>query len=134
MIFLLDGNVLIALGNADHVHHAAAQKWFSREQNPMFATCPITQGTLLRMLMLHRVVDGIDEAVEILRGFLAHPGHSFWPDDCGYENIAWRGVLGHKQITDAYLAALARRQGARLATLDKGLAALHHDVAELIPI
>jgi hypothetical protein len=40
--------------------------------------------------------------------------------------------MGHRQVTDAYLAALARRRQGRLATLDKGLAALHPDVAELL--
>jgi uncharacterized protein len=43
------------------------------------------------------------------------------------------GVIGHRQVTDAYLAELARRREARLATFDKGLAALHADVAELVP-
>lgn len=35
------------------------------------------------------------------------------------------GVIGHRQVTDAYLVALARHHGGRLATLDRGLAALH---------
>ncbi len=34
------------------------------------------------------------------------------------------GVIGHRQVTDAYLVALARHHGGRVATLDKGLAAL----------
>jgi uncharacterized protein len=38
-------------------------------------------------------------------------------------------VLGHRQVTDAYLAALARHHHGKLATFDKGLAALHSDVA-----
>jgi hypothetical protein len=51
----------------------------------------------------------------------------------GYTDVPWRGVLGHRQVTDAYLAALARRNGGRLATFDRGLAALHEDVVMLIP-
>lgn len=43
-------------------------------------------------------------------------------------------VIGHRQVTDAYLAQLARAQGGKLATFDQGLAKLHHDVAELVPI
>jgi predicted nucleic acid-binding protein len=43
------------------------------------------------------------------------------------------GVIGHRQVTDAYLAQLARQHNARLATFDAGLAALHSDVADLIP-
>ncbi|MEP7041791.1 MAG: TA system VapC family ribonuclease toxin [Dokdonella sp.] len=130
---LLDGNVLIALGDSDHVHHAAATKWFGRRDGAEFATCPITQGTLLRLLLRHRIATDIGQAVRILRGFMAHPGHRLWADDLSYDAIRWDGVLGHGQVTDAYLAALARKHGGRLATLDRGLAALHDDVAELIP-
>jgi hypothetical protein len=35
-------------------------------------------------------------------------------------------------VTDAYLANQARRRGGKVATLDKGLAALHADVATLV--
>lgn len=132
MVHLLDSNVLIALGDRDHVHHAAVRRWFQQRTGAPFATCPITQGALLRILLL-RSRASIGDALEILRGFIAHPAHRFWPDDIGYDAIRLDGVLGHRQVTDAYLAALARKHRGRLATLDRGLAALHHDVAELIP-
>lgn len=132
MVHLLDGNVLIALGDADHVHHAATRRWFVRRGGAPFATCPITQGTLLRLL-LHRQAP-VADALAILHGFANHPAHRFWPDDLDYAAIRWDGVIGQRQVTDAYLAALARKHRGRLATLDRGLAALHHDVAELIPL
>jgi hypothetical protein len=37
-------------------------------------------------------------------------------------------------VTDAYLAELARARQAKLATFDQGLAKLHHDIAELVPV
>lgn len=40
------------------------------------------------------------------------------------------GVVGHRQVTDAYLAQLARARSARLATLDRGLCVAHPDVTE----
>lgn len=132
MVHLLDGNVLIALGDADHVHHAATRRWFRQRGDLPFATCPITQGSLLRVL-LQRRRGTADDARDILRGFTAHATHRFWTDDLPYEAIRWDGVIGYRQVTDAYLAALARKHGGRLATLDRGLAALHDDVAELIP-
>lgn len=132
MIALLDGNVLIALGDSNHVHHDAAVKWFAQRDTRDFATCPITQGTLLRHLMREEIVENIQEAAVILRGFLEHPSHHFWPDHLTYETIQWRGILGHRQITDAYLAGLARANQGCLATLDSGLAILHQDVSELI--
>ena len=41
------------------------------------------------------------------------------------------GVIGHRQVTDAYLVALARHHHGRLATLDKGLATLDKGLAAL---
>lgn len=131
MVHLLDGNVLISLGDRDHVHHRVTRHWFRRRNGAPFATCPITQGALVRLLLQRQGTD-LCQALEILRGFEASPAHRFWPDDIGYAAARWDGVLGHRQVTDAYLAALARKHGGRLATLDRGLAALHHDVAELI--
>jgi uncharacterized protein len=42
------------------------------------------------------------------------------------------GVIGHRQVTDAYLVALARHHGGRVATLDRGLAALHGEAVHLL--
>lgn len=131
MVHLLDANVLIALGDCDHVHHALTRRWFHARDEAAFATCPITQGALIRVL-LHRGKRSIDQALDILRVFVHHPAHQFWLDDLDYASVRWDGVLGHRQVTDAYLAALARKHGGHLATLDRGLAALHDDVAELI--
>jgi len=44
-----------------------------------------------------------------------------------------QGVIGHRQVTDGYLAELARFNRGRLATFDRGLAALHPDIAYLVP-
>ncbi|MGY1709513.1 hypothetical protein ACI8AC_08390 [Geodermatophilus sp. SYSU D00758] len=43
-------------------------------------------------------------------------------------------MVGHKQVTDAYLAGLARSRDGRLATLDRTLAALHDDAAVLLDV
>ena len=66
--------------------------------------------------------------VQLLATLVAHPRHRFWPDSLGYDDISWRGVVGHRQLTDAYLAALARHHGGKLASFDRGLVALHADV------
>lgn len=132
-VWLLDGNVLVALSDDRHVHHGQARQWFAQTCS-QFATCPITQGTLLRMLLATRAVAGAAAAAEVLARLTGHPRHRFWPDDLGYGEISLKGLLGHRQITDAYLAALARRHGGRLATFDRGFAALHEDVTTLIPL
>ncbi len=129
--YLLDGNFLIALIDRAHVHHAAATRWFAAHSGG-FATCPITQGTLLRLLLRFGAVADAAGAAAVLAQLCRHPKHTFWADDLSYTEIGWAGVLGHRQVTDAYLAALARHHGGRLATFDRGLAALHPQVADAI--
>ena len=127
---LLDGNVLIALTVSDHVHHNQAWDWFDA-RNDQFATCPITQGTLLRYLL--RAGEVAQVALGTLSQIVELPQHVFWPDEIGYNASMMAGVIGHRQVTDAYLAELASYFGGSLVTLDKGLAALHGDTVELIP-
>lgn len=130
MTFLLDANVLIALLVDDHVHHAAAEDWFAGHTEN-FATCPITQGSLLRLLV--REGQRAATARAVLAGTTSGPRHEFWPDSIPYTDVPVQGVIGHRQVTDAYLAQLARAHQSRLATFDRGMAKTHHDVAELIP-
>ena len=129
MSILLDGNILIALAVRGHVHAPRVRPWFAAFEDT-FATCPITQGTLVRYLM--RQENDMVTASAVLASITGLPNHVFWPDHIGYGEVRWQGVVGHKQVTDAYLAELARANGGRLATFDGGLAALHRDVADLI--
>ena len=130
MTVLLDANVLIALLVDDHVYHATAENWFvGLDEN--FATCPITQGSLMRLLI--REGQQAATARAILHETTAHPRHEFWPDDVPYTDVPVPGIVGHRQVTDAYLAQLARSHRSRLATFDQAMAKLHHDVVDLVP-
>lgn len=131
MTTLLDANVLIALALPDHVHHRSAEAWFAAFEGD-FATCPMTQGALVRMLMRENTAAA--HALDVLRVTVEHSRHDFWPDDLAFVDVRVHGVLGHRQVTDAYLAALARSRGGRLATFDRGCAAVHADVADLVPV
>lgn len=126
--YLLDGNVLVALVIAEHVHHRAARDWFMKTDG--FATCPTVQGTLLRLLI--RQGSSIGEARQALSIVTQHARHEQWLDDLTYLEIDVTGVLGHRQVTDAYLAGLARAHGGRVATFDRGFAVAAADVVELI--
>jgi uncharacterized protein len=127
---LLDANVLIALVVADHVHHNVAEEWFVASGDT-FATCPITEGSLLRLLI--REGQNATDAHAILNAVKDSDRHKFWPDTISYSDVPMKGVLGHRQVTDSYLAQLARAQDGRLATFDHGLAKQHPDVADLLP-
>jgi predicted nucleic acid-binding protein len=71
--------------------------------------------------------------VAVLNGATGDARHKFWPDDAGYADVPVQGIIGHRQVTDAYLAQLARARDSRLATFDQAMAKLHNDVADLIP-
>jgi uncharacterized protein len=128
MTHLLDGSVLIALIVDDHVHHRTAQQWFGSGRQ--FATTPMTQGTLLRFLIRRGIAAA--NALGVLDDFTSRVDHVFWPDDVAYSEVSMRGVIGHRQVSDAYLAAVARVRGGQLATFDRGLAALHGEVVTLL--
>lgn len=123
--YLLDSNVLIALTTADHVHHDAAWRWFERTA-PDVATCPITEGALVR----HQVRNGVSasQAVAYLDMVRQNRWHHFWADDVGFDAPMLTGVIGHRQVVDAYLVELAARHDGELATFDRGLAALRGEV------
>ena len=129
MTHLLDSNVLVALAVADHVHHGAAADWWQNTDS-RFASCPITQGSLVRLLVRQGL--GADDALRVLGLLTSHARHVFWPDSIGYDEVDMSHVLGHQQVTDSYLVALVRRQRAQLATFDRGLAQQADDVVTLL--
>lgn len=131
MTTLFDSSVVIALLRHEHLNRPAVEVWFAALAGA-FATCPITQGAFVR-LALQREESAAD-AVASLASLTADKRHEFWPDDLGYEKVRFDGVIGHRQVTDAYLAQLARARAGRVATLDKAFAALHPDVAALVPV
>lgn len=132
MVWLLDGNVLTALAIASHVHHDRAKAWFY-DQARDFATCAITEGTLLRLHMMSAADSSADAAWKTLALLRQMSGHAFWDEGFSFEEVTHANLTGHRQVTDAWLAELARKRGGRMATLDAGLAATHLDVADLLP-
>ena len=114
----------------ERVHHDAAAEWLSTF-DAGFATCPITQGSLVRFLV--RTGQSAAAARDVVGAIEGANRHEFWPDSVSFADVQVGGVVGHRQITDAYLAQLARSRSEQLATLDSGLAHLHSDVALLIP-
>lgn len=66
------------------------------------------------------------EALGVLREMMALDKHEFWPDEISlHENPApARMMAGHRQVTDAYLLALALKKGGKLVTFDRHVAAL----------
>ncbi len=133
MTWLLDGNVLVALRVESHLHHNRAHRWFATLKQDRFATCVLTQGTLLRVHMKTATDTSAAAAWQALTDVCAHPKHEWWGESLSFLNVTHRNLQGSAQVTDAWLAELARQRKGRLATLDSGLAALHRDIAVLLP-
>jgi hypothetical protein len=128
---LLDVNLLVALAWPNHVHHVLAQEWFRGRRQGPWATTPVTESGFVRVssnrsAVLTAVAPA--EALSLLSRIREVPEHCFLPDDVelviGDGHVERDRVVTHSLVTDAHLLALARRHGARLATLDRGVVAL----------
>ena len=121
---LLDVNVLIALLDDAHVFSRRANEWLDAAPRRI-ATCPIVENGVIRIMSApaysatHRaspeqVADGLKALAEGL-------DHAFWADEVSLLDeslIDFSRLHGHRQITDAYLLALAVRRGGVLASFD----------------
>ena len=126
---LLDANALIALTLTDHEHHQRAASWIASVER--IALCPIVEGSLIRFLV--RLGQSQSTAKTLLDGLYASQRCEFWPDTLSYRQADLRHVVGHRQVTDAYLSALAASHHARLATFDQALAQVAPQHVVLIP-
>jgi uncharacterized protein len=127
--YLLDANVLIALTVQEHEHHESATIWASTVDR--FATCPIVEGALVRFLV--RLGESAITATEVIQRIRDLPTCEFWHDSISYADIDLQHVVGHRQVTDAYLVSLARSRAAALATFDEALVSLFPDHTFLPP-
>lgn len=128
-MFLLDVNVLIALVDPLHIQHEAAHAWFADSGSKGFATCPLTENGLVRIVGHPRYPNSPGPPSVVLPSLQAIrslPGHAFWADSISItdaRHLLAGGLSSHGRVTDAYLLALARANQGRLATLDGKLAA-----------
>ena len=120
-------NVLIALVDPAHVQHEAAQDWFGRVGQASWASCPMTENGLLRIVGHPRYPNspGTPAAVApILLGLRVLPGHVFWPDSLSLmdaDRVDSGRLLAQGPVTASYLLALAMAHQGRLATFDRRL-------------
>jgi uncharacterized protein len=127
MAFLLDANVLIALIDPAHIQHDTAHEWFAATGQEAWATCPLTENAVLRIVGHARYPNspGTPAAVApLVASLCALPGHVFWPDDISLldtEKLDAARLLNSGQVTDSYLLALASARGGKLATFDRRL-------------
>lgn len=133
---LLDVNVLIALTWGSHMHHDAAHQWFGALGQAHWATCALTQIAFIRICSNPKILPNAvtpASALSALEQLTAHPRHRYLdsaPAPASLPHWMSLSVVGHRQVTDAYLLALALHHDARLVTLDAGIPMLLSDVSE----
>ena len=127
---LLDANALIALLWPRHEHHHRLRRWFSRHAREGWATCAFTQSAFVRIVCQPAFAGqalAVSEVSELLMRNAEHPGHRLLALDFGLAEVlgcCTGGVVGHRQVTDAWLLTLAVRHSMKLLTLDRGVPAL----------
>jgi len=123
---LLDINVLLALLDSDHIDHERSRDWLSSEIASGWASCAITQNGFVRVLSQPRYPNPVAPAVaaDILEQACATHHHEFWPCEVSLLDsgaIDRSRVHGPRQVTDAYLLALAAHRGGRFVTFDQSV-------------
>lgn len=123
---LLDVNVLIALLDSAHTHHGVARAWLESNIGLGWASCPITQNGCVRIMSQQAYPGALPPAqvAERLGDAAATTHHAFWEDELSLLDrgaLRWESILGSRQITDAYLLALAVRRGGRFVTFDRAV-------------
>ena len=123
---LLDVNVLLALLDADHVDHLRARWWLEAEIDDGWASCAITQNGFVRIVSQPRYPSPISpaQALDLLGHACATPHHKFWP--CAVSlldtnTVDRERIHGPRQVTDAYLLALAVQHEGRFVTFDRSI-------------
>lgn len=118
--------MLTALLWPAHEHHEAAHRWFG-SRNGHWASCALTQLGFVRVVS--NPVFSLDAltvsgALALLRENIAHPEHEFWAESPQVPpaiKVLTPALQGYRQLTDAYLLALASRRKGVLATFDRGV-------------
>ncbi len=123
---LLDVNVLIALLDADHLHHRRASAWLTDNIASGWASCAVTQNGCVRIMSQPGYPNPLPAArvAERLREATLTAHHQFVPGEPSLldtEHFDTEQLLGHRQVTDAWLLGLAVAHRLRFVTFDANM-------------
>jgi uncharacterized protein len=123
---LIDASLLIALFDAGHVNHEIAHDWFADNRGRGWATAPLTENALLRIVSnpaYGRNSERVAQLNSRLQALCAAADHLFWPDSVSLrdEAVFDLAFTSHRPLTDVYLLGLAKVNGGVLATFDQSI-------------
>ena len=123
---LPDVNVILALIDFDHVFHASAHRWWDRAKKNGWASCPLTENGVVRIMSQpsYSSPDSYspENVITWLSRFALDTDHEFWGDDISLldkRHFSAKQMFGPRQLTDIYLLGLAASKGAQLVTFDR---------------
>jgi toxin-antitoxin system PIN domain toxin len=122
--YLLDVNVLIALTDEGHVHNHTVIKWFNTPGLD-WGRCAFSEAGFFR-ISVNPKLGGLtfEDANNILATLTKRHGYRYWPITTDWAELVApfrERVLGHQQVTDAWLLGLAIKEDGILVTLDKAI-------------
>ncbi|MFM9879093.1 MAG: TA system VapC family ribonuclease toxin [Burkholderiaceae bacterium] len=138
MTYLLDVNALVALALRNHQRHSVMHAFMTAQQRLGWATCAFTQAGFVRVASQNHTLganpkSGMSSvfnprlAASALAQNTGNPHHSYLAIDFDYSAVlsaCTGGIVGHRQITDAWLLTLAIRKRLQLLSFDTGLRGL----------
>lgn len=121
---LLDINVLLALLDSDHIAHRSARDWLDGEITQGWASCAITENGFVRILSQPNYPSSVhpQRAIDLLARATRNEYHEFWKCTVSLtdgEAFDRSRLHGPRQVTDAYLLALAVANDGRFVTFDR---------------
>ncbi|MEA2344281.1 MAG: uncharacterized protein QOF63_2450 [Thermoanaerobaculia bacterium] len=127
-LLLLDTNALLALAWPNHQFHGVVVRRLDRSPVPRWATCLLTELGFIRLSLNPAIFNVRKTPAEVLDvlSHLTSDEHHRYVDvlpPIADVDATIRRLLGHQQITDAYLVAVAEANDATLLTLDRRLVA-----------
>jgi toxin-antitoxin system PIN domain toxin len=116
MKHLLDVNVLLAAIWDNHPQHVRAFAWLSGKS---ILLCPLSELGFLRISTHKKAINvSMDKARVLLEKFSTERQVEWIPDDLA---ALQSRPKKSEEVTDVYLADLAAKHGAKLATFDQGI-------------
>jgi predicted nucleic acid-binding protein len=109
------------------MHYRATQIWFDAVGKKNWGVCPLTEAGFIRVTTnpAYRGPNRtVHQASAILSELAKHSGYRYWPITQPWSVLTMpfsARILGHQQITDAYLLGLAIKESGTLVTFDRGI-------------
>lgn len=118
--------MLLALLDTDHVDRARASNWLDEELPTGWASCAITENGFVRINSRPRYPSPVSPstAMDLLADARQGRHHAFWWCDISVLDrtaVDRSRVHGPRQVTDAYLLALATAHDGRFVTFDRSV-------------